>query len=156
MGSDAFLGHSQCTNLTFLIFSTFHFVAVVFCCSFCQDIEILFNANSLLLVIIINVSILIFTSLTLYKEQIIFAFMYKLKSWYFYARKLVNILLPLSGPLQCHELGSIDSERAPIDVKLFQVLWSGMDSALPSRKNFRPFAMWWTWSIDSARAPVDV
>ena len=51
-------------------FSTFHFVAVVFCCSFCQDIEILFNANSLLLVIIINVSILIFTSLTYIKSRL--------------------------------------------------------------------------------------
>ena len=117
-------------------------------------VEKLNNANSLLLV---NNQCFYFNiyQFDIYKEQIIFAFMYKLKSWYFYARKLVNILLPLSGPLQYHELGSIDSERAPVDIYLFQVLWSGMDSALPSRKNFRPFAMWWTWSIDCERAPVD-
>ena len=70
VGSDAFLGHSQCTNLTYLIFSTFHFVAVVFCCSFCQDIEILFNANSLLLLVIIINDSIIFTSLKYIKSRL--------------------------------------------------------------------------------------
>ena len=51
-------------------FSTFHFVAVVFCCSFCQDIEILFNANSLLLLVIIINDSIIFTSLKYIKSRL--------------------------------------------------------------------------------------
>ena len=104
-----------------LKFSTFHFVPDSFCGCFILLFILSRYRNFIQCKFIIVISynnqwFYYIYQFEIYKEQIIFAFMYKLKSWYFYARKLVNILLPLSGPLQCHELGSIDSERAPVDV----------------------------------------